>query len=414
MNGGPRPTGPVSSDGPVTYLDHAASTPVRPEALEAMLPWLSGRCGNPSGAHRLAREARTALDDAREVVAEATGVAPGGIVFTSGGTEADNLAVAGTVPGGASGASGAVAVCSAVEHHAVLEAVRRAGGRVVAVDASGRVTPDALAAALGDLAAAGAVVPVVSVMLANNETGVVQPLGDLAAVVREVAPGAVFHSDAVQAMNWLDVAGLAAPADLVSLSAHKFGGPKGIGALAVRDGVALVPQIVGGGQERERRSGTQNVAGAVGMAAALRSAIDEREREVERVRALRDRLSAGVLHSVEGAVDTVSGDGVAGDGVGPAVERLPNIAHLCLPGVETEALIVLLEQERVMVSAAASCASGAMEASHVLTAMGVPPDLASGSVRLSLGWCSTPADVDAVLDVLPRAVARLRSVPLRG
>ncbi len=242
------------------------------------------------------------------------------------------------------------------------------------------------------------------------------PWADLAAVVREVAPGAVFHSDAVQAMNWLDVAGLAAPADLVSLSAHKFGGPKGIGALAVRDGVALVPQIVGGGQERERRSGTQNVAGAVGMAAALRSAIDEREREVERVRALRDRLSAGVLHSVEGAVDTVAGDAVrgAGDGVGPAVERLPNIAHLCLPGVETEALIVLLEQERVMVSAAASCASGAMEASHVLTAMGVPADLASGSVRLSLGWCSTPADVDAVLDVLPRAVARLRSVPLRG
>ena len=413
MTGARSSPGPVSSEGPVTYLDHAASTPVRPEVLEAMLPWLSGRCGNPSGAHRLAREARNALDDAREVVAEATGAAPGGIVFTSGGTEADNLAVAGSVAGSVAGRAAGpveqVAVCSAVEHHAVLEAVRRAGGRVVAVDAAGRVAPGALADVLGDLRAGGAVVPLVSVMLANNETGVVQPLGALSAVVREAAPGAVLHTDAVQAMNWLDVAGLAAAADLVSLSAHKFGGPKGIGALAVRDGVALRPQLVGGGQERERRSGTQNVAGAVGMAAALRSALDERGRAAERVRVLRDRMLAGVLAGVEGAVDTM-----ALAGRGPAVERLPNIAHVCLPGVETEALIVLLEQDGVMVSAAASCASGAMEASHVLTAMGVPPDLAAGSVRLSLGWCSTPADVDHALAVLPRAVARLRAVPLRG
>lgn len=396
------PWRPVSDAGPVTYLDHAASTPVRPEALEAMLPWLSGRCGNPSGAHRLAREARTALDDAREVVAEATGVAPGGVVFTSGGTEADNLAVAGTAGGG-------VPLCSAVEHHAVLDAVRRAGGRVVEVDGCGRVAPEALAAALADVATDGGSVPLVSVMTANNETGVVQPLAALAAIVAEVSPGTLVHTDAVQAMCWLDVAALAAGAHLVSLSAHKFGGPKGIGALAVRDGVTVRPQLVGGGQERERRSGTQNVAGAVGMAVALRAAIDERRRAVEAARARRDRLVAGLLGRVDGAVDTV-----ASSATGSTVDRLPNIAHLCLPGVETEALIVLLEQEGVMVSAAASCASGAMEASHVLTAMGVPATLASGSVRLSLGWCSTDADVEHALAVVPRAVERLRAVPLRG
>ncbi len=392
--------GSAPSAGAVTYLDHAASTPVRPEALEAMLPWLGVRCGNPSGAHRMAREARTALDDAREVVAEATGVPPGGVVFTSGGTEADNLAVAGAAP------PGTIPLCSAVEHHAVLHAVERAGGRSVPVDGAGRLQPSALAGVLEEAAAAGLEVGLVSVMAANNETGVVQPLAALATAIADGAPRALVHTDAVQAANWLDVATVAVAADLVSLSAHKFGGPKGIGALAARDGVAVRSQIVGGGQERNRRSGTQNVAGAVGMAVALRAAIDEREVVTARVRALRDRLAAGLLAAVPGALDTVARGG-------DPVDRLPNVVHLCLPGVETEALIVLLEQDGVMVSAAASCASGALEASHVLTAMGVPADLAAGSVRLSLGWCSTSSDVDHALAVVPRAVEQLRRVPLR-
>lgn len=387
---------PFDATGPVTYLDHAASTPVRPEALEAMLPWLGGRCGNPSGAHRMAREARAALDDARDVVADAVGAAPGDVIWTSGGTEADHLAVAG-VDGGA-----AVAVCSAVEHHAVLDAVRDGrwgAGATVGVDAAGRVSAASVADAI---ARAGGDVDLVSVMTANNETGVVQPLAEVVDVVRRTAPGAVVHTDAVQAAAWLDLPAVTAGADLVSLSAHKFGGPKGVGALVVRGAVPVRAVLVGGGQERGRRSGTPNVAGAVAMGVALAAARAEREAAVARVAALGERLRSGLLATIPGAVDTVP------PVEGRLVERLPNIVHLCLPDVETEALIVALEADGVMVSAAASCASGALEPSHVLAAMGVAPALAGGSVRLSLGWCSQPADVDRALAVIPDAVARLR------
>ena len=244
-----------------------------------MLPWLRDHHANPSGAHRLARVARRALDEARDVVAEAMGADPGEVVFTSGGTEADNLAVLGVHD-----RRGGVLVASAVEHHAVLDAVQARAGRFVAVDAHGVVDLDALAASLD------ADVTLVSVMLANNEVGTRQPLDDVAAVVRRLAPAASLHTDAVQAMPWLDVARAAAPADLVSISAHKFGGPKGVGALAVRSGTPLAARQIGGGQERERRSGTPNLAGIVAMATAARLTVEQRSATVGRVTSLRDRL----------------------------------------------------------------------------------------------------------------------------
>lgn len=369
------------------YLDHAATTPVRPEVLDAMLPFFGERYANPSGAHVAARDARRAVDDARDQVAAALGAEPGEVVFTSGGTEADNLAVL-----GGHAAGGGVVVCSAVEHHAVLDPVRSVGGRVVPVDDRGVIDLDALAAALDPD------VSVVSVMLVNNEVGVVQPLEAVAEVVRARAPGALLHTDAVQAVCWLDVAARTSVADLVSVSAHKLGGPKGVGALVVRAGAALAPRQLGGGQERGLRSGTQNVPGIVGLGVAIERTVAGRDDEVPRRRAQRDRLLDGLLGAIDGAVETGGGRD----------ERVAGIAHLCLPAVESEALLFLLEERGVLASAASSCSSGALEASHVLAAMGVPADLAGGSLRLSLGWATTDADVDLALEVVPAAVERLR------
>jgi cysteine desulfurase len=370
----------------MAYLDHAATTPVRPEAVEAMLPWLTERYGNPSGGHAVARRARQAVEEARDTVAAALGWRPGEVVFTSGGTEADNLAVAGVVA-----VRGGTVVCSAVEHPAVLRAVEVAGGRTVGVDREGRVDLDALSEALGDD------VTLVAVMLANNEVGTVQPLDEVVARVRARAPQAAVLTDAVQALPWLDVATLAAGADLVAVSAHKLGGPQGVGALAVREDVDLRPLLRGGGQERERRSGTQNVAGIVGMAAAVRATVAEREGTVARVARLRDRLADGLAAAVPGCAES-------GDRRG----RVAGSCHVLVEGVESEALLVLLDRAGVCASAGSSCASGAMEPSPVLAAMGVPPALAAGALRLSLGWSSTDADVDAALDAVPTAVGRLR------
>jgi cysteine desulfurase len=370
---------------------------MRPEAVEAMLPWLTERHANPSGAHRLARQARRAIDDARDVLAEALGAQPGQVVFTSGGTEADNLAVLGTAD-----RRGGVLVASAVEHHAVLDPVSMRGGRLVGVGPDGVIDLDGLAHALdGD-------VSLVSVMLANNEVGAIQPLAAVAEVVRDRAPQAVLHTDAVQAFSWLDVAAAAAPADLVSISAHKFGGPKGVGALVVRGGADPAARQIGGGQERERRGGTQNVAGIVAMAAAAAATVVERGATVERVRAQRDRLIDGLLAVVPDLIET----GCTGADAATSARRdgrVAGIGHVCIPGVESEALLFLLEQDDVYASAASSCSSGAMEPSHVLAAMGVPRDLAFGSLRLSLGWSSTDAEVDAALRAIPLAIERLRA-----
>ena len=381
----------------VAYFDHAASTPVHPEVVDAMAEYFERCYANPTGAHRMAREARRAADDTRDVLADALGARPGEVVFCGSGTEADNLAVFGA----AAGTGGAV-VCSATEHPAVLRPTEQLGGRVVGVDRDGSLDLDALAAALdGD-------VRLVSVMLANNETGVICSLTDVAEVIARRAPGALLHTDAVQAFPWLDVATLAAPADLISISAHKFGGPKGVGALVVRDGVALRAQLVGGGQESERRSGTPNVSGIVGMGLAAGITVARRAEVAARAGRLRDRLADGLRASVEGVTES----GVRPTtGAGVPVDRSAKVAgscHLCFEGIESEALLFLAERGGVYASAASACASGAEHPSHVLEAMGYPRDLARGSLRLSLGAASTDADVDTALAVLPAAVAQLR------
>jgi cysteine desulfurase len=397
----------------LTYLDHAATTPLRPEARAAMLPWLGEQFGNPSGAHRVARAARRAVDEARDAVAEAVGSQPGEVVFTSGGTEADNLAVMGV-----HAARPGPVLCSAVEHEAVLGPVASVGGGTVAVDGWGVVDLDALAGALGPDTT------LVSVMAANNEVGTVQPLAEVADVVRRRAPGAALHTDAVQAAPWLDLPALVAGADLVSLSSHKLGGPQGVGALAVRRSTPLQAQALGGGQEREVRSGTHNVAGIVGFAAALRVVAASRDETAARVRRMRDRLAGGLLAAIPGTVVTGEpgplaagsrGDGPAGEAAptpdsGAAAGLLPGCLHLCLPGVESEALLFLLDEAGLCASAASACASGAQQASHVLAAMGVPAERSRGALRLSLGWTTTDADVDRALATVPAAVARLQAV----
>lgn len=382
----PPPAGRRSLVVMTVYLDHAATTPLRAEALEVMLPFLTEHFGNPSGSHGVSRVARRAVDEARDVVAECLGCEPGEVIFTASGTEADNLAIAGVVarrPGRA--------VCSAIEHHAVLHAVQALRGDVVGVHPTGLVHLEALATGLGPD------VSVVSVMLANNEIGVIQPLAEVAAVAREHAPEAVLHTDAVQAFPWLDVATLAAGADLVAVSAHKFGGPKGVGALVARRGVRLAPILHGGGQERDRRSGTHNVAGIVGMAAAMQATVAERASAVARVGALRDRLADAVVAALPDTSETGSRAG-----------KVAGSCHLRFGGIESEALLVLLDDAGVCASAGSACASGAIEPSHVLAAIGVDRAGARSSVRFSLGPTTTDEDVDLAVKVVTEAVAHLR------
>ncbi len=371
----------------LVYLDHAATTPVRPEAVAAMLPYFAEQFANPSGSHRFARRARQAVDESRDVVAEAIGCLPGEVVFTGSGTEADNTAIFGAVS-----RRDGVAVCSAAEHHAVLGAVEARHGRIVGVDGTGHVDLEQLAAALGPDVA------VVSVMAVNNEVGTITRMGEVAEVVRRRAPGALLHTDAVQAVCWLDLHPVTALVDAMSFSAHKFGGPKGVGALVVRGGASLDPMIIGGGQERERRSGTHNVAGIVAMAEALRLTVAQRVETNERIEMLRDRLVDGLRAAVPDVVETVGrGNKVAGS------------AHVLVPCIENEALLYLLDEGGVCASAASACASGAMEPSHVLAAMGVRRELAHGALRLTLGCTTTEAEVDQALGVLVAAITRLRS-----
>jgi cysteine desulfurase len=378
------------------YLDHAATTPMRPESLAAMLPYLTEHFGNPSGSHAMARRAQMAIDEARDDVAECLGCEPGEVVFTSGGTEADNLAVFGVHAWGAG-----TVLCSAVEHHAVRNACDAVGGATIPVHGTGIVDLDALRCALDSEVA------LVSIMLVNNEVGSVQPLAEVAALVRELSPGARLHTDAVAAVGWLDVATLAADADLVSVSAHKFGGPKGVGALVVRSGTRLAPLLHGGTQDRGRRPGTHDVAGIVGMAAAMRAAVDERDQNVTRVGELRDRLADGLSASILDVRETAVRPGV-GELLGRST-KLAYSCHLCIAGVDQEELLVLLDDEGVCASAGAACASGAIEPSHVLLAMGLSATEAKSAVRLSLGYTTTDDEVDHVLAVMPKVVERLRA-----
>jgi cysteine desulfurase len=319
------------------------------------------------------------------------------VVFTGGGTESDNLAVLGR-----SRAVHGPLVVSAIEHHAVLNAAhaaeRLAGTpvRTIGCGTDGIVDLDALSSALDDS------VSMVSVQLVNSEVGTLQPLSEVARIVRRRAPHAALHTDAVQAAPWYDIAQLAAGADLVSVSAHKFGGPQGVGALALRRPVELEPLLYGGPQERERRAGTHNVAGIVGMAAALEVTSRQRDAACRRVRALRDRLLAGLLARTASTYETAAGR-----------EKAPGHCHVTIDGVESEALLVLLDGYGLCASAGSACASGAMEPSHVLTAMGYSAEQALGALRLTLGHTSTEADVDLALRAVPAAVAQLRAFSAR-
>ncbi len=378
------------------YLDHAASTPLRPSARDAWLAAADRHHANPTGSHRAAREARRALDRARERVAAVLGADPGEIVFTSGGSEADNMAVLGAL--GVRG-SDALAVTTDAEHHAVHDPVESSGGVFVGVDERGIVDLDALAEVLR---ARDTDVAVVSVIAVNNETGSITPLEEVARVARDLAPAALLHTDAVQAVNWIDVAAATADFDLVSVTGHKVGSPVGTGVLVVRDGVELDPLIVGGGQERGRRAGTPDVAGAVSFAVALTEAVDGRPESVGRLRVMRDALIGGLTDRLGDRL-LVSAAPNGGDRDHIAA----GIANVCIAGVQSEALLFLIDAAGVRASAASSCSSGAQDPSHVLAAMGVPRDVALGSLRLSLGHTTVESDVERAVDVIAESVGRL-------
>ena len=374
-----------------TYLDHAASTPMRAEAIEAMTPYLDGMYANPSGSHRFAREARKALDEARDLVAATLGCKPGEVVFTSGGTEGDNHAILGAVR-----RFGGIAVCPAAEHHAVLHCVEHVHGVVVRVNSVGTVDLNDLQRVFEE-ATEDQPITVVSVMAVNNEVGSITPMRDVARIVRKYAPNAILHTDAVQAACWLDLREITPLVDALSLSAHKFGGPKGVGVMMIKTGKNLEPLIFGGGQERDRRSGTHNVSGIIATAKALEVTDKTRAEETDRVTKLRDRMVDEICAQVDGVLETV-----------PREHRVPGVAHLCFSGLENEALLFLLDQADVYASAASACASGAMEPSHVLEAMGIARSWSSGALRLSLGHTTTDAEIDLAVSAIVSAVNQLR------
>jgi cysteine desulfurase len=374
------------------YLDYSATTPVRREVREAMLPLYEERFGNPSSIHRWGREARAALEQARARLAAVLGAAPGEIVFTRGGTESDNLAILGR----ARHLPGQPVVCSAIEHKAVLASARAAEREdhplhLLPVGADGVVDLAALSEVIAESPA------VVSLMWVNNEIGTVQPVREAAEAC--AAAGVAFHTDAVQAFGKMPVRVDEVPTTLLSVSAHKIGGPKGVGALFVRRGTKLEPLIHGGGHERGLRGGTEDVAGAVGFALAAELAAAEMEGEVARLGSLRDHLQSALL---DGVPDLLVN--------GAAVERVPTILNVSVPGVNSEALIPSLDLEGFAVSSGSACSSGAVTPSHVLTAMGVPAEIAGPSVRFSLGHQTSAAEIERAIAAFPRLVARLREL----
>jgi cysteine desulfurase len=376
------------------YLDHAATTPMLVEAIDAFVPWLGDAFGNPSGVHSVSRRARQGLEEARDSFAETVGAKAREIVFTGGGTEAINLALTGVL----TDPTDAVA-WSGIEHDAVRSLVEslvktgRGESLELAVDADGVLD---LTAAEHRLAVAGAKVRAVCVMAVNNEVGTIQPIAELRALMNRLVPHAVLVVDAVQALAWMDVTPIVAAADLVAFSAHKFGGPKGVGALMVREGTSLAPLIHGGGQERERRSGTQNVAGIVSMALAAKLCAERRD--VERIAPMRDRLVDGLVAAIAGCSET-----------SPRATKVAGNAHVCIEGVVSEELLVVLDQLGICASAGSACASGALHLSPVLMAMGLPVSRSAGALRLTLGATTTESDIDAALVAIPQAVKRLRS-----
>lgn len=384
---------PATGPDPI-YLDHAATTPVREEVREAMAPFLGASFGNPSSTHRWGREARAALDAARERVARTLGARTDEICFTSGGTEADNMGVLG-IWRAMQRKGRRACVSTPIEHKAVLGAVHQVeaeGGeiRMLDVGSDGRVRVESAHAALGDD------VGVCSVMWINNETGVIQPVPEIAALAK--AAGAIFHTDAVQAFGKVEIDASKQQFDVLSLSGHKICAPKGIGALFIRRGTPLEPLMHGGTQDRGRRPGTENVAAAVGLACAAELVVAEREREGERLRKLRDELERAILERVPDAVVH-----------GRDAPRAPHILSVSIPGTDSESLLMALDLKGVAASGGSACQSGSVSGSHVLKAMGVSHDLAAAAIRMSLGCLTTDDCVRRVADVFPGLVAKARS-----
>jgi cysteine desulfurase len=382
---------------PPVYLDHAATTPVRPEVLEAMLPYLTSQAfGNPSSAHRFGRTARAGLEQARREVAQAVGAEPNQVIFTSGGTEADNLAIVGAALAARERGSAMCAVVSAIEHKAILaaaHAVCHLGGRevVLPVDREGRVELDALDEALQERPA------VVSVMWVNNEVGVIQPVAEIAR--RCCDAGVAYHTDAVQAFGKVPVNLATTTCTLATISGHKIGAPKGIGAMIVRDRKAVEAIIHGGGQQFGIRPGTENVAGAVALGRAATLAAAEQATEAERLRSLRDALADRLRAAVPDLI--VNGEGA---------ERAPHILNVAVAGADSEALLMHLDLAGIAASSGSACSTGAVEPSHVLVAMGVPRELALGAIRFSLGHESTTEDIARVAEAMPAVVAKVRKL----
>jgi len=377
------------------YLDHNATTPLLPPIIDRMTAVLREEFGNPSSVHHFGQQAKATVDDARSDVAALIGADPSEVLFTSGGTEADNIAIRGVAEALETGGRKHL-VASAIEHEAVLntlKALARRGWRttLLPVDQSGIVSPGALREALVDDTA------VVSVMHANNEIGTIQPVVELARIAHE--RGALFHTDAVQSAGKIPINVKALGVDMLSLSAHKFYGPKGVGALWIRRGLRVLPLLTGGRQERSRRAGTENVPGIAGMGAAARIAARKLVAEGTRLAALRDRLEAGILQAVPGTA------------VNGATEvRVPNTTNISFDRVEAESLLIALDLEGIAVSTGSACSSGTLEPSHVLKAMGFNAHRTQNSIRFSLGAGNTEAEMDRVIAVLPGIVEKLRSL----
>ncbi len=380
------------------YLDHAATTAPDQRVVAAMLPYLTTGWGNPSSIYAEAREARKGLDGARRSVAAVLGCKPNEVIFTSGGTEADNLALRGVAM--AARHRGDHIITTAIEHHAILhecDALAKEGFRItyLPVDAEGFVDLDALRAALDDRTV------LVSIMYANNEVGTIEPIAEVARIVKQRGPHIAVHTDAVQAAGALDLDVDRLDIDLLSIAAHKIYGPKGVGALYVRGRTPFLPQTVGGSQERNRRAGTENVAGAVGLATALRLACDEIEARNAHLVAMRDRLLDQVPERIPDTIVT-----------GPLdrARRLPNSASFAFAHLEGEAVLLQLDLQGIAASSGSACTTASLEPSHVLVAMGVPETHLRGSLRLTLGTGNTMDDIDELLEVLPGAVARIRAL----
>jgi cysteine desulfurase len=382
---------------PPVYLDYAATTPVRPEVLEAMMPYLSNSAfGNPSSGHRYGRAARAGIEQARRQIADVLGAEPGQVIFTSGGTEADNLSIVGAALAAKERGGRMCAAVSAIEHKAVLEAahaVCHLGGREVLlpVENSGVLDLDGLDAALAQAPS------VVSVMWVNNEVGVVQPIAQIAGRCHDA--GVIFHTDAVQAIGKVPVAAETLRCTLLTISGHKIGAPKGIGALIVRDRKAVEAILHGGGQQYGIRPGTENVAGAVALGRAVELAMAEQAALAERLCALRNELAARLKAVVPDLLVNAERS-----------PRAPHLLSVAVPGADSEALLMHLDLAGVAVSSGSACSTGAVEPSHVLIAMGVPRDLALGAIRFSLGRETTATDIERAVEVVPSVVEKVRKL----